>query len=189
MKKSFFQKAFSDFGINDGQLYPLLKKLEKEGLIRKKVVQQEGMPNRHKYSLTKDGRREFMEWLESSKGEERSFRYEFIRNDIFFNRCNYIRHLDKDRAIEKMESQIKIVERTIEDFLWARQRMIEKKVDPYRVKIIEYGIKNQEARLEWLQEFLEDINKDKSFNNIPRRSRVDDEPREKRDHGIKKKSR
>ena len=66
-----------------------------------------------------------------------------------------------------MESQIETVERTIEDFLWARQRMIEKQVDPYRVKILEYGIKTQEARLEWLREFLEEIKRDKSFNKRP----------------------
>jgi DNA-binding PadR family transcriptional regulator len=169
MKKKVFKKVFSDFGINDGQLYPLLKKLEKEGIIRKEVVQQEGIPNRHKYSLTKEGRREFQEWLESSEGEERSIRYEFMRKDVFFIRCNYVRRLDKDKAIKKMESQIEIVERTIEDFLWARQRMIEKNVDPYRVKILDYGIKNQEARLEWLREFLEEIKRDKSFNKKPER--------------------
>ena len=164
MKKKVFKKGFGDFGINDGQLYPLLKKLEKEGLIHKEVVQQEGMPNRHKYSLTEEGRRDFQEWLEGSEGEERTIRYEFVRKDVFVLRCNYIRRLGKDKTIEKMESQIETVERTIEDFLWARQRMIEKQVDPYRVKILEYGIKTQEARLEWLREFLEEIKKDKSFN-------------------------
>ena len=171
MKKKVFKKGFGDFGINDGQLYPLLKKLEKEGLIHKEVVQQEGMPNRHKYSLTKEGRRDFQEWLESSEGEERSIRYEFMRKDVFVVRCNYIRRLEKSKAVEKMESQMEIVERTIKDFLWARQRMIEKKVDPYRIKILEYGIKKQEARLEWLREFLEEIKKDKSFDKKPGRRR------------------
>ena len=48
IKTKFFKKVFSDFGINDGQLYPTLNKLEKEGLIRKEVIYQEGSPNRHK---------------------------------------------------------------------------------------------------------------------------------------------
>jgi hypothetical protein len=32
------------------------------------------------------------------------------------------------------------------------------------VRILEYGIKNQEARLEWLHEFFQEIEKDKSFD-------------------------
>lgn len=171
LKRCMFRKVFSDFGINDGQMYPMLKKLEGEGLIRKQVVQQEGVPNKHKYSITDAGRSDFIEWLQSDEGEERSIRYDFMRKDVFFIRCNYIRHLEKARAVEKMEQQIKIVERTLEDFRSARERMIEKKVDPYRVKILEYGIRNQEARLDWLRDFLEQIKKDRSFNKKKRRKK------------------
>ena len=160
LKNGPFKKALVDFGINDGQLYPTLKKLEKEGLIQKRIEQQEGAPNKHTYSITAKGREDFMKWLESSDGEERSFRYDFVRNDIFFTRCNFIRYLDRDKAIEKMKRHKKIIEETIIDFQKARDDMSERVVDPFRIKIIEYGIKNQKARLEWLEEFLEEIIKD-----------------------------
>ena len=35
LKSNFFKKIFKDFGINDGQLYPALKKLNQEGLIKR----------------------------------------------------------------------------------------------------------------------------------------------------------
>lgn len=159
IKTKFFKKLFSDFGINDGQLYPTLGKLEKDGLVKKEVVQQEGTPNRHKYSITDDGRRHMTEWLESSDGEERSFRYEFVRKDNFFLRCNFIRHVDKKKAVEKVERQIGVVSDTIADFERARETMIGRGVDPLRVKILEYGIRNQQARLDWLKDFLKELKK------------------------------
>ncbi|MEW5947235.1 MAG: PadR family transcriptional regulator [bacterium] len=152
-----FKKLFSDFGINDGQLYPTLGRLERDGLVRKEVVQQEGTPNRHKYFITEEGVRQMVGWLESSEGEERSFRYDFVRKDAFFIRCNFIRHLDRDKAIGKVERQKGIVSDTIADFKGARDTMIKIGVDPLRVKILEYGIRNQEARLDWLEDFLEEL--------------------------------
>jgi len=163
LKKRVFRKVFSDFGINDGQLYPLLKKLEQEGLIRKEIVPREGAPSRHKYFITDAGREQFAAWIQSDEGEERSMRYDFMRKDEFFSRCNYIRHMDKNRAVAKMQRQIGMIESTLEDFRVARERMFEKNVDPYRIKLLEYGIKHQEARLEWLLGFLEDIKKDRAF--------------------------
>jgi len=163
LKKRVFRKVFSDFGINDGQLYPLLRKLEQEGLIRKEIVPREGAPSRHKYFITDEGRAQFTDWLASDEGEERSMRYDFMRKDACFCRCNYIRYLDKDRAVSKMGRQIGLIESTLEDFRAARDRMLEKNVDPYRVRLLEYGIRQQEARREWLRGFLEDIRKDRAF--------------------------
>ena len=164
LKKRVFKKVFADFGINDGQLYPLLKRLEGEGLIRKEIVPREGAPSRHKYFITDAGREALITWLEDDSGEERSMRYDFMRKDEFFTRCNYIRHLDKARAVAKMQSQIRLVQDTLADFHAARDRMIEKNVDPYRIKLLEYGIRSQQARLDWLQDLLTDIQKDRSFN-------------------------
>ena len=164
LKTRYMKKVFADFGINDGQLYPLLRKLEQQGMIKKTVVPREGAPSRHKYSLTPEGRDGFLEWLADDQGEDQSIRYDFMRRDEFFVRCNFIRHLDRDTALEKLSRQIQLTEKTLADFHGARDRMIEKKVDPYRIKILEYGIRNQEARLDWLRDFHTTIKKDRKFN-------------------------
>lgn len=155
------KKMFGDFGINDGQLYPTLKKLEQEGLVIKNVQHQEGAPSRHIYTVTGEGRQVFLEWLASDEGEDRSFRYDFFRKDLFFMRCNYIRYLDKQQAAEKIEQQIKTVEGSIADLNGARQSMVKKKVDPLRISILEYGIRSQETRLAWLKDFLQEVMKQK----------------------------
>ena len=107
-------KVLNEFGINDGQLYPALKKLEGEGLIEKEVVTQRGAPNKNRYRITGDGREEFLKWLASCDGEEHAFRYDFIRKDPFFTRVTFIQNLDKERALEKVRWQIETTEKTIQ---------------------------------------------------------------------------
>jgi DNA-binding PadR family transcriptional regulator len=157
LKSLGFKKMFDDFGINDGQLYPLLKKLEQANLIEKSIEHQEGAPSRHVYSITAAGREDFQQWLESSEGEERSFRYDFFRKDTFFIRCNYIQYLDKQTATIKIKQQMDIVEKTIADLQKARESMIRKEVNPLRIRILEYGIRTQETRAQWLNDFLKEV--------------------------------
>lgn len=154
LKSSVFKRIAVDFGVNDGQLYPTLKSLEKSGSIQKTVEPQEGAPSRHVYSITAQGREEFLEWLVSNQGEDRLYRYEFVRKDSFFIRCSFIQYLDKETAVKKIEEQMAAVDKTIADFRNARQSMISKGVSPLRISILEYGLKNQEMRAEWLKEFL-----------------------------------
>lgn len=45
------------------QIYPVLKKLEKDGLIKSKKIPQESTPDKKIYSITKDGKTEFLTWL------------------------------------------------------------------------------------------------------------------------------
>lgn len=157
LKSGPFKKVFKDFGINDGQLYPLLKKLEQEALICKRVQPQEGLPNRHIYSLTAAGKDEFLQWLASDEGEEISFRYDFFRKDLFFIRCNYIRYLPPKVAETKVRRQMEIVANTVKDLQKARDSMLAKGVDPVRVSILDYGIRIQEVRGEWLSDFISEL--------------------------------
>lgn len=159
LKSTVFKKIFADFGINDGQLYPLLKKLEQANLIEKNIEYQEGAPSRHVYSITAAGREDFRQWLESNEGEERSFRYDFFRKDTFFIRCNYIQYLDKETAAAKIRQQMDTVAKTIADLQKARESMISKELNPLRISILEYGIRCQETRAEWLNDFIKEVQK------------------------------
>ena len=54
----------TDLGLNDGQLYPALAKLETLGWIAKEVVEQPRSPTKHLYRVTDEGRAAFARWLE-----------------------------------------------------------------------------------------------------------------------------
>jgi PadR family transcriptional regulator AphA len=159
IKSQMAQKVTGEFGINDGQLYPTLKKLEEEGLVVKTVEHQTGAPSRHIYSITDKGRKDFEAWLESSEGEDRAFRYDFFRKDIFCIKSNFIRFLGKKKAAEKIQRQIEIVQSIIADLAIAIKHMKERKVDPLHIKIWEYGIMNYKTRLRWLKQFLQEVKK------------------------------
>lgn len=48
-----------------GHIYPILRRLHRDGLVDKRVQEQSGRPNRHIYSITEDGLAELREWLVS----------------------------------------------------------------------------------------------------------------------------
>ncbi|MFH1113249.1 MAG: PadR family transcriptional regulator [Pseudomonadota bacterium] len=64
--KKAFSMSFAFFsGLSYGSIYPALKKMEKAGLITKKVEIQDGAPNRKVYTVTDAGRKVFLNSLKS----------------------------------------------------------------------------------------------------------------------------
>ncbi|WP_251554192.1 PadR family transcriptional regulator [Neobacillus muris] len=53
------------FDASFGAIYPALRKMEKEGLVEKQVIQQEGKPNKNLFAITEMGKRQFQNYLES----------------------------------------------------------------------------------------------------------------------------
>ncbi len=153
LRSNFITKILEEFGINDGQLYPLLKKMTDEGLITKEIEYRDSGPNRHNYHITDRGRHEFLSWLAGDEGEGRAFRYEMIRRDEFLNKAMYFKHLKNAEALEKIKGQIKESESTLKDFNNAYSDMTERKVDSINLIVLKYCIMNQETRLNWLKEF------------------------------------
>jgi DNA-binding PadR family transcriptional regulator len=154
LRSDFITKILEEFGINDGQLYPLLKKMTDEGLIEKEIEYRDSGPNRHNYRITDAGRGEFLSWLAGDQGEGRAFRYEMIRKDEFLNKAMYFKYLDNDEASEKIKGQIRECESTLEDFNNAYRDMTERNMDSLNLIVLKYCIMNQETRLNWLKELL-----------------------------------
>ncbi len=145
-------KIMEEFGINDGQLYPLLKKMTDEGLIEKVIEFRESGPNRHNYHITDPGRSEFMSWIKGEGDEGRAFRYELIRQDEFIVKCMYFRFLDPSASVEKIRSQIHETERVKNDYQNAYNDMSNREFDKTHLMIVRYCIMNLETRLNWLRE-------------------------------------
>jgi len=152
LRSGFMSKVLEEFGINDGQLYPLLKKMTSDGLICKEIEYSDAGPNRHNYHITDTGRNEFIEWLKGSGEEERGFRYEMIRKDGFLNKCMYFGFLETDFTKEKIRKQMSETETTIADFKKAYDDMKSRNFDPLQLMILKYCIMSQETRHKWLVE-------------------------------------
>ena len=62
--KKHMEKSLSNFWrISYGQIYPVLRELEGEGLAVRSVESKEGKPDRHSYTITERGLAVLREWL------------------------------------------------------------------------------------------------------------------------------
>jgi DNA-binding PadR family transcriptional regulator len=64
LKAAFEALLGGTWPLNIGQVYTVLSKLEHEGLVECEVVPQDKVPDRKVYSLTEEGRRELLAWME-----------------------------------------------------------------------------------------------------------------------------
>lgn len=64
--KQLFESVFANFyNATFGTIYPMLAKMEKQGLITKESVIQQGKPNKNVYSITAEGKARFTAYLHS----------------------------------------------------------------------------------------------------------------------------
>ena len=154
--KKIFAPFISRDGLNDGQVYPILPRLEKEGLVRKELVLQEKSPNKNIYHITELGRERFLEWLTGSEGEAGPVKYDFFTQYSFLMKCNFFEHLSRDERIRKLQSQIETATEKAAEYRLVREEMRMKELDDYKLKIIDFGIESQALKIRWVEGLLRD---------------------------------
>ncbi|MFT8709862.1 MAG: PadR family transcriptional regulator [Sporolactobacillus sp.] len=87
------------FEASIGMIYPTLRKLEKEGKIKKDRVYQTDKPNKNVYSITQSGKDEFDHYLKSPTSEE------LYRSD-FLMRLYFGKYLSKDELVQIISQEI-----------------------------------------------------------------------------------
>ncbi|NRA01432.1 MAG: PadR family transcriptional regulator [Myxococcales bacterium] len=157
IKKYLLENFSRHFGVNDGQLYPSLGRLEARGWIRKRVVHQRRSPAKHLYRVTPAGNAAFFEWLSGSgdSGEAEPVRYDFYWRHAFLQRCGFFRHLGPEQVAQQGAVELGRVSQQIADLEGVQERMDQDAADPYRRMIVEYGVRYQKMRRDWLAELLE----------------------------------
>jgi len=154
IRKQLEETFSKDYGLNDGQLYPALAKLEGLGWIEKEVVEQQRSPTKHLYRVTPTGRAAFERWLEGDEPAGARERQSFFWRDEFLQRASFFAHLDPGEAADQIRARLAQTE--------ARAARLEARLgeagtggqDPYRRMILEYGVRLQRMRREWLEELL-----------------------------------
>jgi DNA-binding PadR family transcriptional regulator len=160
--KKIFAPFFSKNGLNDGQVYPILTRLEKEGLVSKEVVQQEKTPNKNIYHITKAGRKEFMSWLEGPADEIDPVKYDFFMQYSFLMKCNFFEHLSRDERIKKLNDQIEAAQNKIAEYKRVREEMSAKGLSNYKLKIVDFGVETQLLKIRWVKDLLKEELADRS---------------------------
>lgn len=138
--------------VNDGILYPLLKRMERDGLIAKRVERAGKAPDRNVYKPTKLGRDEFARWLRSTEAEQDEVSYDFMLGHPFLAKCLFFDGLTRGQVREKLDAQRESSAEKLQTFERIRQGMVERGVSAYRVAVLDLGIAQQKAKLAWIEE-------------------------------------
>jgi DNA-binding PadR family transcriptional regulator len=140
--------------VNDGVLYPLLRRMEAEGLLSGRAVPGSGGRQRIVYRPTAAGRREFTRWLEGPDDEEDEVTYDFLVGHPFLTKLLFLSRLEPDAAAEKVAAQVVASGEKLREFERIRDGMVARGVDHYRIEVLELGIAQQRERVRWLRRLL-----------------------------------
>ena len=130
----------STWHISTSQLYVLLKKLQRDGLVTSEVETQETRPSKRVFSLTPSGEAAFLSWLHSPEKHVRDLRIEFLAKLFFFHR------LSLKGAEELIEAQVIILE-AIGQKIRKREKT---EKDPYKRLVLSLKIATVDLWLQWL---------------------------------------
>lgn len=145
--------------MNDGILYPLLAKMEKEGLVRRRVERGDGRPDRHVFEPTEAGRRVFFEWLRGQAFEEDEVSYDFFLGHPFLTKCMFFKHLTREEVRAKLTAQTETARAKLESFYRIREGMVERGADPLRIAILDLGVAQQREKVRWLEKLSDDLDR------------------------------
>lgn len=153
--KLVFEDVFSHFFDGSfGMIYPTLRQLEKEGMIIKNTVIQEGKPNKNLYSISKKGIQEFNNYLEQN-----------IQKDVlcsdFLMRMYFGEYVDRETLIKWIEEEIINKKENLEQLYtkrkdWAQNMSISQEI------CLEVGISQYAAQIETLERKLIELKQTKT---------------------------
>jgi DNA-binding PadR family transcriptional regulator len=121
-------------------LYALLKKLERDGLVRSAMQMQETRPPRKIFELTEDGHQTLDNWLASPVERTRDLRLEFLL------KLYIARDADPQLAEALIASQHDICGRHVESL----REQIDAEQDAFRRLVLEMRMAQNVALLDWL---------------------------------------
>ncbi|MBW6410720.1 PadR family transcriptional regulator [Clostridium weizhouense] len=151
-------KKFCDYSIghfwneNYGHIYPVLKKMEEEFLITKKVEQTEGRPSKNIYSITEKGREELEKWI-TLPVEQEPIRSELLLK-IFLSKDIPVKNVIEKIQKLKEDSEENLKKYSEVENLIKGKNDIDKKNLILWLSTINFGKHDEEAKIKWCEETL-----------------------------------
>ncbi len=141
--------------ISWGSLYPILKKLEKQSLIKKiSTNKQSGGPKQKTYVITDAGKKYFYELMKMpdySSGDARIiFRYKLL----FFNK---IKKETKIEVIKSYQQYCREGVKSVEQYLNEIKKQKSKKIT-YILEVLSHSLETYQLEKEWAEKLLKKEN-------------------------------
>ena len=140
---SYFSSHMDQFWrLSMSQIYALLKRMEKNGVVISKSEWQNNRPPKKIFSITQTGKEGFLNWVYSPVNHVRNLRIEFMAKLFFIN------ELKLKRAADIIDKQIAILRET----LHLLQHPKEKTMDKFQKALHSFKISQATSAIEWLKE-------------------------------------
>lgn len=133
--------------LGKSQIYALLAKLEREGLVTHERVGQDNLPAKNIFRLTPEGEEVIKEWLEQPVHHFRDMRLEFVTK-LWFVRQTFP---DRERAL--IEKQLGVCREKVKVF----ERLKESCGNQVKALSIEFRVAVIKATVSWLEGLLDSI--------------------------------
>jgi len=131
------------WSIKQSQLYALLERLEKEGLISSTVIPGETHPDRKQYQITNRGRETFSTWRDSPVQHGRDIRMEFLAKVYF------ALQVSPETVLNLIEMQKASSSQWLKEF---QENLLEIGDDQLYERIVfQYRASQLQATLDWLE--------------------------------------
>ena len=157
IKKSVEQVHGPDFTLNNGMLYPALRRFEEMGAVEREVERQQGKPERHIYHLTALGREILHDLLCEFPPELARSQTEFLVRVSFFDQLEP----HERRAI--LAAREAVLRRHLENherLLAMIDAMVEREhlpVSPYALRTLTFQTERVQHELNWIADLLRDV--------------------------------
>jgi PadR family transcriptional regulator, regulatory protein AphA len=161
--KRFCDNSISMFwNENFGHIYPVLKRMEKEGLVTQTIEQNSSHPQRHLYAITTQGRDELSEWL-MEPSEQSPARLDLLLKIFFAKNVppqNILNELERKKQKYVDFHQLLLQkEKAILDY---ENASLDESF-PYWLATVRYGIYESQAKINWVNETIANIKKYKNL--------------------------
>lgn len=130
--------------LGKSQVYALLSRLERDGLVAHERMGQENLPARNMFRITPTGEEAFREWLDAPVNHVRDMRLEFL------TKLWFARQADPDHERTLIEQQLAVCGekvKRLEDLEASCSTEIESRSIGFRLTIVR-------AAISWLEELL-----------------------------------
>ncbi|MEH6495617.1 MAG: helix-turn-helix transcriptional regulator [Pseudomonas marincola] len=143
--------------VNDGVLYPLLRKLEKENIISGRQDVSKSNRTRTIYTVTSEGRVWFQNWLETNLQEDTTPIYDFFLGNPLLVKVQFFNQLLPEQQIEKYAAHLRRTKDKLKLLSEIRVGMVERKADSFRIALLDLGISQQKCTKRWLAEQVKSL--------------------------------
>jgi PadR family transcriptional regulator, regulatory protein AphA len=154
IKKLMEQSTSNFWNESYGQIYPILKQLEEQGLATSHTEKQEGKPERYVYTLTGKGLGELRHWL--TEPIEHTVERNELLLKLFFGSQNPIAgNIEHVQQFRTLQEQLLRKYQGIEAYLKAN--CADNPDLYYSLITVRYGILRCQALLAWCDETIETL--------------------------------